>query len=94
MENVDHYVPASRLAALQAERDALAEQVRVLMEQLSEANDERDHLLADWNAIVKASGSRTHGAAIGHVARLVAAKEQAERELAGARAHFARYEKD
>jgi hypothetical protein len=30
--------------------------------------EELEHLLAQWNAIVKASGSRTHGGAVGHVA--------------------------
>lgn len=37
---------------------------------------ERDSLLSDWNDIVKASGSKTNGGAIGHVNALRADAEQ------------------
>ena len=43
---------------------------------------ERDSLLADWNAIVKASGSKTNGGAVGHVAALVRERDAALAKVA------------
>ena len=77
----------ARIADLERERDDLKAQ-------LAEQVDERDRILADWNEIVRVSGSKTHGGAIGHVANLVAqlAERTRERDAAIARAEAA--EKD
>ena len=47
------------------------------------AESEQDHeaLLGQWNAIVAASGSRTHGGAVGHVAAMCRRIAELEREV-------------
>jgi hypothetical protein len=50
---------------------ASPDRVLALLDRLAAAERERDALLNDWNAIVAASGSRTHGGAVGHVAAMV-----------------------
>ncbi len=53
-----------------------------LLQQLKDAQIELNSVLVDWNAIVSASGSKTHGGAVGHVAQMRAELEavKAERE--------------
>ena len=53
-----------------------------LLQQLKDAKIELNSVLVDWNAIVSASGSKTHGGAVGHVAQTRAELEavKAERE--------------
>ncbi len=49
-----------------------------------ELKEELDAVLADWNSLVKASGSRTNGGAVGHVAEMkrnLAASSSREAEL-------------
>jgi hypothetical protein len=41
-----------------------------LQRQLADKKEELDHVLGDWNDLVKASGSRTNGGAIGHVTQM------------------------
>lgn len=52
-----------------------AEDVRKLRAERDQLRAELDSVLADWNALVKASGSPTNGGAIGHVGRLRAELE-------------------
>ncbi len=44
-------------------------------EEIEALNAECDALLSDWNALVKASGSRTNGGAVGHVAAMRAERD-------------------
>lgn len=43
---------------------------------LADTKEELQHVLDDWNDLVKDSGSRTNGAAIGHVAKMRAELER------------------
>lgn len=52
-----------------------------LLQQLKDVMTERNSILADWNAIVSASGSKTHGGAVGHVAQMRAELEAVKSEL-------------
>jgi hypothetical protein len=72
LERLGKYTPAQPpTAASIAEAD------------LTAAREELANVLEDWNALVKASGSRTNGGAVGHVAAivrdLVAARKEIER---------------
>jgi hypothetical protein len=49
-------------------------------EDLRDVREERDNLLRDWNALVQAIGSPTHGGAVGYAKQLRTGKESAERE--------------
>lgn len=77
-----HGCALTRIASLERQlEDAKA--------QLAEQVDERDRILADWNEIVRVSGSKTHGGAIGHVANLVAQLAERTRERDRARSYCA-----
>jgi len=52
-----------------------------LLQQLKDAKIELNSVLVDWNAIVSASGSKTHGGAVGHVAQMRAELEAVKAEL-------------
>jgi hypothetical protein len=60
LEDVDHYM--GKLAAAEAREAALREEL--------------DHVLEDWNALVRAIGSPTNGGAVGYAAAL---RDDAER---------------
>lgn len=51
-----------------------------LLQQLEDAKIELNSVLVDWNAIVSASGSKTHGGAVGHVAQMRAELEAVKAE--------------
>jgi len=51
-----------------------------LLQQLKDAKIELNSVLVDWNAIVSASGSKTHGGAVGHVAQMRAELEAVKAE--------------
>lgn len=69
--------------ALTHEGDEFAARVvNDLQTQLAAMTAERDSLLSDWNAIVKASGSKTNGGAVGHVAALVRERDAERAKVA------------
>lgn len=51
--------------------------ILALLDALDEARAERDAVLADWNALVKAIGSKTNGGAVGHAGRVVRERDDA-----------------
>ena len=65
-----------------------------LKDQLAEARAELANVLADWNAIVQASGSKTNGGAVAHVRAVVAERDEARAELAAVIKLAAGYQRD
>lgn len=54
----------------QRQYDAIAAELAAANERIAQMERELASVLADWNALVQASGSPTNGGAIGHVASL------------------------
>lgn len=71
------------LEVAQKENEGLSRDYQYLMKERDDAKEELEHVLDDWNALVKASGSRTNGAAIGHVAQMRAELERLRSQGAG-----------
>lgn len=65
--------------------DGLHERVAALEIELDDLRTELDAALRQWNEIVLASGSKTHGGAIGHVAAMRAELGSLRAELEAAR---------
>ena len=63
----------------------IGDELAQLRADLEAAREELAHVLSDWNALVAAIGSPTHGGAIGHAKRMASDLEAARLEAVSAR---------